>query len=138
VPEARPEAGGLVDTSVLVRYLTGDPPLLAAQAKDLVEGDGIVLLTDVVLLETSHVLRAVYGVPREAIVDALVAFLRRENVRPVDRPKDILTTALGLCRPSGRVSIADALIWAAARTAGVPVYTFDKRFPDEGIAVVPG
>lgn len=36
-----------------------------------------------------------------------------------------------LWRPSGRVSFADALIWAAARATAEPrVITFDQRFPD--------
>lgn len=126
---------GLLDTSVLVRYLTGDPPAVAMRARDIIEDDGIVLVSDVVLLETAHVLRAVYSVPREALLDALISFIRRANVRTSDRPKEILVTALELCRPSGRVSIGDALIWAAARASGVPVHTFDQRFPSEGVEV---
>jgi hypothetical protein len=42
-----------------------------------------------------------------------------------------------MCRDSGRVSIPDALIWAAARSAGnTPVYTLDRRFPADGIEVL--
>lgn len=41
-----------------------------------------------------------------------------------------------MCRPSGRVSFGDAMVWAAARSAGVEVvYTFDRRFPSVGIEV---
>jgi len=126
---------GIVDTSVLVRYLTGDPPAEARRARQVVEGSGLVLLSDVVLLETAHVLRTLYGVPRVELLDVLIAFLGRENVRPLDRPEDILVAALELCRPSARISIGDALIWAAATSARVPVYTFDRRFPADGIAV---
>ena len=41
-----------------------------------------------------------------------------------------------MCRPSGRVSIADAMIWAAARTdRASAIYTFDRRFPGDGIEI---
>ena len=40
-----------------------------------------------------------------------------------------------LCRPSGRVLFADALIWAEAVTNGLNVYTFDRRFPNSGVAL---
>ena len=66
------DAVGLLDTSVLVRYLTGDPPAAAMRARDIIEDDGIVLVSDVALLETAHVLRAVYSVPRETLLDALI------------------------------------------------------------------
>lgn len=132
---ADPEIAGLLDTSFLVRYLTGGPPRTASRARDVIEGERAVLLSEVVLLETAHVLRTLYGAPREAVVDALLAFLRRQNVRTLDRSKDQVAAALALCRPSGRVSIADALIWAQAAAAGVPVYTFDRRFPTDGVEI---
>ena len=51
--------------------------------------------------------------------------------------KDLVLEALLLCRPSGRVSLADALVWAAARSqANASVYSPDGRFPDEGVRVL--
>lgn len=45
--------------------------------------------------------------------------------------------ALLLCGPSGGVSFADALVWAAARSeADAAVYSLDERFPDDGIRVL--
>ena len=47
---------------------------------------------------------------------------------------EVLLSGLELCRPSGRVSVPDALIWAMARAQPPSVvYTFDRRFPAEGI-----
>jgi predicted nucleic acid-binding protein len=41
-----------------------------------------------------------------------------------------------LCRPSGRVNYADALINADARAHAVErLYTFDERFPSEGLMI---
>ena len=47
--------------------------------------------------------------------------------------KEQMIEALQLCRPSGRVSFGDAMIWAAARFTGRAVFTLDERFPDVGI-----
>lgn len=129
---------GLIDTSFLVRYLTGDPPDLAARARRVIEGEIKIVLSEVVILETAHVLRVLYEVPREVIIDSLIAFLLRSNVETLDRSKRHLASALLLCRPSGRISIADALVWAHARATDIPVFTFDRRFPGDGIAVRDG
>ena len=49
-----------IDTSVLVRYLTGDEPEQAARARAAVDAGGI-LASMTVLLESEWVLRSVYG-----------------------------------------------------------------------------
>ena len=47
---------------------------------------------------------------------------------------DLAIQALRLCRPSGRVNFADALLWAVARAAApARVWSFDQRFPADGI-----
>ena len=124
----------LIDTSVIVRYLTGDPPHLADLSAQLIDSEIALVITDVVLLESAHVLNSVYGVPREHVVDQLVALLRRANVAAFPARKEQVIEALQLCRPSGRVSFGDAMIWAAARFTGRAVFTLDERVPGEGIA----
>ncbi len=127
----------LLDTSMLVRYLTGDPPDLAEVAAQVIDGDRVLLVTDVVIVETAYVLQSVYQVPRTAVVDSLVALLRKANLDTFRLDRDLVLRALLLCRPSGRVSFADALVWAAARSqAGTAVYSLDQRFPDDGITVL--
>ena len=52
------------------------------------------------------------------------------------RSKETLLQALLLCRPSGRISFADALVWAAAiETEDKIVYSLDARFPHDGIEI---
>ena len=126
----------LLDTSMLVRYLTGDPPDLADRAAQVIDERTDLVITDVALVETAYVLTSVYGIAREVVVDHLIDLLRKENVRPRHLPKGLAIEALRLCRPSHRVSFADALIWAAARADGATVFTLDERFPCEGIAVL--
>ena len=127
---------GFLDTSIVVRYLTGDPSGLAEQAARLIDGGEELQVTDVVLAETAYVLTSVYRVRRNVVVDHLVAFLQKHNVSPFGLDKGIVLQALLLCRPSGRVSFADAMVWAAARSASSNVvYSLDERFPGDGVEV---
>ena len=127
---------GLLDTSIIVRYLTGQPPELFAQAKDLIEREEGLQLTDAALAEAAYVLTRVYRLPRDVVVDHLMALLQRRNMEPFRLDKGAVLQALLLCRPSGRVSFADALIWAAARSSQDKiVYTQDERFPSDGIEI---
>jgi predicted nucleic-acid-binding protein len=130
---------GLLDTSMLVRYLTGDTQELAEQASQVIDQEEDLQISDVVLVETAYVLTSFYKIPREVVVDHLILFLQKENIRPFALEKDILLQALLLCRPSGRVSFADALVWAAARsTVAKVVYSLDEKFPKDGIEVRTG
>lgn len=126
----------LLETSVIVRYLVQDQPQMAQRAAEIIDGPDALVITDVVLLETAHVLRSVYHVARELIVDTLVAFVSRRNIAVLGLEKETVLQALLLCRPSGRVSFGDALVWAAARSSGIEaVFSFDERFPGDGIEV---
>ena len=123
-----------LDTSVLIRYLVRDDPGRAEQATSLIDSEAALFVSGIVLHETAHVLRSVYQAPRVEVVDALLALLRRRNILTVDMDKDLVRQGLLLCRPSGRVSFADALLWAMARSHGPAViYSFDRRFPSAGI-----
>jgi predicted nucleic acid-binding protein len=125
-----------VDTSVLVRYLTGDPPNMLETAKRIIDKTDALTITDVVLAETAFVLTSFYKVPRATTVDSLIELIQKKNIRFLNLEKTIVIQALLLCRPSARVSFADALIWAVARSEGSStVYSFDERFPSDGIAL---
>jgi predicted nucleic acid-binding protein len=127
---------GFLDTSIVVRYLTGDPPEMAEQAAQVIDGRDNLQVTDVVLAETAYVLTSMYQVPRNMVVDHLVALLQKENISPFALDKGLVLQGLLMCRPSGRVSFADAMIWAAARSAGSRiVYSLDERFPEDGIEI---
>ena len=127
---------GFLDTSMVVRYLRGDPPNLAEQAARVIDGEADLQVTDVVLAETAYVLTSVYHISRSIVVDHLIAFMQKENVAPFALDKGLGLQALLLCKPSGRVSFADAMIWAAARSSeSNVVYSLDKRFPGDGLEV---
>jgi predicted nucleic acid-binding protein len=132
-----------IDTSVLVRYLTGDPPEAFETARAIVDRVESLAVTDVVIAETAYVLRSVYDVPRAVVVDTLAELLQKENLVVHSLEKELTLRALLLCRDSARVSFADAMVWAAARSMSPPgapatVYTFDRRFPAEGVELRSG
>ena len=134
-----PEPMRVVDASVLVRYLTGDNPVMQASAKRLVDSERPLGLTAVAVLETAYVLHRVYGHPRAAVVDALVELVTRRNFVGVGIDRDQIAAKLLLCRSSGAVSFGDALLAATAASAGLDsAYTFDEKLSRAGlIATVP-
>jgi predicted nucleic-acid-binding protein len=125
-----------VDTNVIVRYLLQDDPEMGPAAARLMDGRLRLGVSLVVLAESAFVLASNYGVPREEVVDSLVGLLLKRNIEVIGAEKALVASALMLCRPSGRVNYADALINADARAHEVgKLYTFDERFPSEGLAL---
>lgn len=123
-----------LDTNVLVRYFLQDDTEMGPAAARVVDGERELGVSLVALAETAFVLSRNYGVPRERVVDLLVELLRKRNIAPLGVDKTLAAGALLLCRPSGRVNYADALINADARAHAVErLYTFDERFPSEGL-----
>ena len=134
---SEPEPAAFVDTSVIVRYLTNDPPSMAEAAARLIDSERPLILSELILAETAYVLSSVYEVSRAPLVDALSAFIQRRNIRLLNLPKPQALEALRLCRDSGRHSFADVLLWAEARHSGLPrVVTFDDRFPEPGLELL--
>lgn len=128
---------GFLDTSIVVRYLTGDSPQLAEQAAEIIDRDENLKITDVAIVETAYVLTSVYEIEREVVVDNLMTFMQKKNISPFALEKGLVLQALLLCRPSGRISFADVMIWAAARSAGSKsIYSLDDRFPSDGIEIL--
>lgn len=125
-----------LDTSVVVRYLTDDPPEMAARAALLIDSRTALAISDLVLVESAYVLTGVYGIDRSEVADALAALMLRSNIVCPHLSVALVVRALQLAGQSGRVSFADALIWAGARQAEAPVATFDRRFPTEGLELL--
>jgi predicted nucleic-acid-binding protein len=123
-----------LDTSVVVRYLTDDPPEMAAKAAGVIDGTEQVVLSEVVLVETAYVLESVYEVPRAELVDALTSLIQRRNISLLNLSKPIAIEALLMCRDSKRHSFSDAVVWAEAIDGGAEkIFTFDLQFPSRGI-----
>jgi predicted nucleic acid-binding protein len=111
----------VIDTNVLVRFLTRDDAAQARRARALVENEAI-FLTLTVALETEWVQRAGYGRSPAEIVEGLRGFAGLPGVT-VEAP-DRLARALALAKDG--MDFADALHLCAAE-AGWSFATFDMR-----------
>ena len=128
------QINGVLDTSFIVRYLTGDPREPAELARQVIDSDLRLGVTDVAIVETAYVLTSLYHKTRGEVADALAALVQRRNIVALGAEKEYVALGLRMCRASRRVSFGDAMIWAAARSRKIPVaYTFDERFPKDGI-----
>jgi predicted nucleic acid-binding protein len=100
----------VIDTNVVVRYLTNDDPAQAARARHvLAQDDVFVPLT--VLLESEWVLRGVFGLPPADVVRGLRALAGLPRVT-VENPG---TAAVALDWAERGLDFADALHLAAAQ-----------------------
>jgi predicted nucleic acid-binding protein len=113
-----------VDTNVLVRHLTGDPPEQAARATRLLSRAGQLLLPDLVLAEVVYVLESVYRVPRPRVAELARAIVAFPAIEVVDEPA--LLRALEVYELH-RLDFAGAYLVAEAEISGVnAVASFDK------------
>jgi predicted nucleic acid-binding protein len=125
----------LLDTSVILRYLTDDIPEQAEQARALIESATPLGLTTVALLEAAYALRRdPYRFTRDEIIDVLVRLARRRNIQGVGVDKTHVAGVLGRCKGTNAVSVGDALLTATAWSAGISeIYTFDRQFARAGL-----
>jgi predicted nucleic acid-binding protein len=114
----------LLDTNVLVRHLTGDPPSQARRATALLAGDNELLLADLVLAELVYVLESFYRRPREQVAEAARSLLALPSIATVD--PDLLLRSLELYE-AHRLDYAEAYLAAAAEVWEVGrVVSFDQ------------
>ncbi len=113
-----------VDTNVLVRHLTGDPPVQAERAtRYLKRADGL-LLADLILAELAYVLESFYEAPRPQVAETLRAVLALETIRVIDG--DLLQRAVELYDVH-RLDFAEAYLVASAERTGIGVVaSFDR------------
>jgi predicted nucleic acid-binding protein len=126
-----------LDTSVVVRYLVGTPAAQAKRAARLIDDDANDCGVSVVALaECAHVFRTQYEVAQRDIIDALIGFIQRANVRVIDLRTDLLVEALVRARDLPGRPIPDAMIVAASlAAAAVPLATFDRGQRRYGIRI---
>jgi predicted nucleic acid-binding protein len=119
-----------VDTNVLIRHLTGDPPAMAARATAYLENESELLLTDLVVAETVCVLESFYEAPREQVADAMRSLVGLSSVITVDRA--LLLRTLEIYETEG-LDFADSYLVACAESTGVNrVASFDRSIDRVG------
>ena len=113
-----------VDTNILVRHLTGDPPDLAARATSFLGSARELLLTDLIAAETVHVLESYYETPRAQTAEAMRSLIAFEPIVCVDPA--LLLRAVEVYE-TDRIDFAEAYLVACAETTGVGrVASFDR------------
>ena len=113
-----------VDTNVLIRHLTGDPPDMAARATAFLTAADELLLPDLIVAEVVYVLESFYSVPPEdvaALVRSVIAFAPIQTIDP-----GLLLRALEVYE-THRIDFAEAYLVASAETAGIEdILSFDR------------
>jgi predicted nucleic acid-binding protein len=113
-----------VDTNVLVRHLTGDPPDMAARATAYLGTERELLLTDLVVAETVYVLESFYETPRDQVAQAVRSLVAFASILCVDRA--LLLRAIEVYE-TDRIDFAEAYLVACAESTGVSkVASFDR------------
>lgn len=119
-----------VDANVILRFLTGDPPEMAARSaalfKAVERGEVTLLLDDIVVAEVVWVLHSYYGHPPTEISQTLRGLIAHDGFEAKDKPA--VMEALRLFADKN-VDFADALTAVHMATEGVAeISSFDIHF----------
>ena len=113
-----------LDTNVLIRHLTGDPPGQARRATAFLEQADELLLPDVILAEVVYVLESFYEVERRRVAELARAIVGFSAVVVVDKAP--ILRALEVYEVE-RLDFAEAYLVAIAEASGVgAIASFDR------------
>jgi len=113
-----------VDTNVLVRHLTGDPPAMAKRATAFLAGQPELYLADLIVAETVYVLESFYKAPRDQVAMAMRSLIAMRSMITVDPA--LLLRAIEVYEFDA-LDFAEAYLVACAESAGVgSIASFDK------------
>lgn len=117
-----------VDANVILRFLVGDPPEMAASATALMQAveDGRVKLRvdEITVAEVVWVLSSFYKHKPTDIASTLIEFLAQDGIET----QDAIFTALVLYGSKG-IDFLDALLAVHMQQQGIyQVFSFDRHF----------
>ena len=122
-----PEIRAALDTSVVMRLLTGQPQDLSLAARSYMAGveqtGAKVVVSNLVVLEAYFACQHHYGMPKDAVLAGLQQLLSLPTfvVHPQLLPL-LATPGLATAKPG----FLDRLIHAEAESARLPLVTFEK------------
>lgn len=129
-PRRNATVTAFVDSNVLVRHLTGDPPAQAVRATRYLRRADELLLPDLILAEVAYVLESFYETPRVQVADTLRAVLAFPAIRVVDA--ELLQRTVEVYDVH-RLDFADAYLVASAERTGIGVVaSFDRAIDRVG------
>lgn len=113
-----------VDTNVLVRHLTADPPAMGKRATAFLRKERELFLADLVTAETVSVLESFYEAPRGEVAQAVRSLIAFESIVCVDPA--LLLRAIEVYE-TDRIDFAEAYLVACAESTGIgKVASFDR------------
>ncbi len=113
-----------VDTNVLVRHLTGDPPAMAERATASLASEPELYLADLVVAETVYVLESFYKAPRDQVATAMRSLIALRSMITVDQA--LLFRAIEVYEID-RLDFAEAYLVACAESTGIgSIASFDR------------
>lgn len=123
-PRQDPGLTAFLDTNVLIRHLTGDPPAQARRATAFLAKADELLVPDLIAAEVVFVLESFYEVKREHVAELVRAVIGFPAVVVVDAP--LLLRALEIYEVD-RLDFAEAYLVASAEATGVKtIASFDR------------
>ena len=119
----------LVDTNILLRFLSGEPSGQAAAARKLFQraqaGEVILDISPVIVAETFYTLLSFYKVERKTAADKLSLLLQQRGVKLRDAGS--VLSALARLQ-TANVGFADAYLAAGAAEEKFSIASFDRDF----------
>ncbi len=114
-----------VDSNILVRHLTGDPPDQAQRATAFLRGGTNLVLVDLVVAEVVYVLESVYELGRARVAELLRAIIGFPAIVVADEALLLRTLEL---YEQYRIHFAESYLAACAELSGVGVVaSFDRE-----------
>jgi len=121
-----------VDSNILIRHLTGDPPDEARRATGFLRSGQELIVVDLVVAEVVYVLESVYEVERERVAALVCAVIVFQAIVVADEA--LLLRALELYEQY-RIHFAESYLAACAELSGVgTVASFDRAI--DGVPTV--
>ncbi len=119
----------VIDTNLLVRYLTGNDPRKAKAVDNLLSkaemGELKILVPSIVIAELVWVLESFYQMHSTEIAKLIEAVLNTPGIEVTE--KSIIATTLKLYRTKD-IDLIDAWIIEFAKDRGIKtIYTFDRK-----------
>jgi len=119
-----------LDTNVLVRHLTGDPPDLAQRATEFLAEAEELLVPDLIVAEVVYVLESFYEVERPRVAELVRAVVAFPAITVIDQ--DLLLRAIEIYEVD-RIDFAEAYLVACAERSGIDtVASFDRSIDRVG------
>lgn len=124
----------IVDTNVILRYITEDLPKQASQCEKLfrrvLNEEEIIEIPLLVIAEVLWTLTKFYKQPKKDVVENISIMLKTPNIRVKD--KNMILDALELYRDKN-LSFTDAYLAIYSIKSNRGIYSFDEDFDKIGV-----